>query len=235
MTARVALVSGGNSGIGVEVVRGLAQLGMVVYLGSRNLQRGEEALSSMADAGDIRCVALDLSDESTLRATLARIERDEGRLDILVNNAGASFSGNILEVEPSVVAESFQSNLHGPVRLTQLAVPLLKRGESPRIVNVSSEAGTFGYIANTDPKYVPYAYCGAKAALNAATVAFAVALQPFGMKVNAASPGLVNTRVSRFNGTRMPVDGARIILKLAMLGEDGPTGGFFNENGPVAW
>jgi NAD(P)-dependent dehydrogenase (short-subunit alcohol dehydrogenase family) len=232
---RIALVTGGNDGIGFEVVRALAQRGMTVHLGSRDPAKGAEAAARLAGEGDIRPVELDLTREATLTAAVAAIEAAHGRLDVLVNNAGAAFPGTVLDATPETIRESFEINLHGPMRLAQLAAPLLRRGEAPRIVNVSSGAGTFGFMASFDPAQVPYAYSTAKAALNAATVILAAALRPDGIKVNAANPGLVNTKLSRFAGRRIPADGARIIVELATLDDDGPTGGFFDEKGPAAW
>jgi NAD(P)-dependent dehydrogenase (short-subunit alcohol dehydrogenase family) len=233
--SKFALVTGGNSGIGFEVVRALARLGHVVYLGSRDTDRGRDAVSQLEGEGDIRLIRVDLQDPTTLQAAVDQIEAEAGRLDILVNNAGASYPGTALDAEADTIRESFEVNLHGPMHLTQLAMPLLRRSIAGRIVNVSSAAGTFAYMADSDPQRVPYAYAGAKAALNAATVMFAGALKADGIKVNAASPGLVNTRVSRFHGKRGPAEGARIIVELATLADDGPTGGFFGDAGPIAW
>ena len=143
-----------------------------------------------------------------------------------------------MPVETSRLA--METNAHGPARLIQLALPLLRASAGARVVNVSSTAGSMAAI--TDPRgalaaapYKPYAYCLSKIALNGVTVLFADDLKKDGIKVNAVCPGLVKSQVSHFMGTRGPDEGARIIVDLATIGDDGPTGGFFDENGPKPW
>jgi NAD(P)-dependent dehydrogenase (short-subunit alcohol dehydrogenase family) len=239
MTQRIALVSGANTGIGFEVVRSLAQLGMIVYLGSRDVTRGRDAAAALKGEGDIRLAILDLTDERTINFTVETIEKAHGRLDVLVNNAGVAFAGNVLDAAPEVIRESFEANLHGPVRLTQLAVPLLRKSDRGRVVNVSSGASLIAWLSNpgklAPQDQLPYTYCAAKAALNAATVMQAGILKADGIKVNAANPGHVKSQVSRFMGPKSPADGAKIIVHLATLDDDGPTGGFFDDKGPIAW
>lgn len=239
MTERVALVSGANTGIGFEVVRAFAKRGMIVYLGSRDPGKGQDAVAQLKGEGDIRLVALDVTNEATLRAAVDMITSEHGKLDVLVNNAGATLAGPVLDVTPEIVHESFETNCHGPVRLTQLAVPLLRRGENARIVFVSSSAGSLAWLSNPDPRIdpnqLPFAYCAAKAAINVATILFARALAPHRIKVNACNPGLVKSKVSRFQGTRTPEQGSQVIVHLATLNDDGPTGGFFNGQGAIPW
>jgi NAD(P)-dependent dehydrogenase (short-subunit alcohol dehydrogenase family) len=241
MDNRIALVTGGNVGIGFEVVRALAQRGMTVYLGSRNAERGQEAARALADEGDIRPLLLDTTDWATLEAAIETIGRAHGRLDVLVNNAGIAIDGkDAVEADPEIVRLTLETNVHGPARLTQLAVPLLRRSAAGRVVMVSSGAGSLTAIGAVSPAGAlalgkPYAYCLSKTAMNGVTVLFAGALRADGIKVNAASPGYVNSAISRFQGTRTPAQGAAIVVKLATLDDDGPTGGFFNDDGVVAW
>ncbi len=234
---KVALVTGGNSGIGFEVVRALALRGMTVWLGSRDRGKGEAAVADLADTGDVHLAVLDTVLPEGFQSVLDAIESKHGKLDVLVNNAGVSLHGNVLEVDPETVRQSFETNLHGPMRLTQLAVPLLRKSTDARIVNVSTHAAQFGFLANPPGSIpsgsLPYAYCVSKAALNAATVMFAEALLGDNIKVNACSPGLVKTQVSRFSGTRTPAQGAAIIIRLATEGEE--TGQFFDENCKMDW
>jgi NAD(P)-dependent dehydrogenase (short-subunit alcohol dehydrogenase family) len=240
MTQPIALVTGGNTGIGYEVVRALAKRGMTVYLGSRNSDRGSQAAAELKAEGDIRPLLLDVTDASHRQAALASIEAAHGRLDLLINNAGASLSGNALEVTPETLNESFEINAFGPLLLTQSAILLLRKSAHPRIVNVSSAAGSFGWLSNLDPRFdtlqMPYAYCAAKSAMNVGTLLLASALKPDGIKINSVSPGYVKSQVSRFMGTRTPAEGAQSVLRFAIMDDDGPTGGFFDEHGnPLSW
>ena len=240
MNQPIALVTGGNTGIGFEVVRGLAQRGMTVYLGSRNSDRGSRAAAELAGEGDIRPLLLDITDGGHRQAALATIEAAHGRLDLLVNNAGASLAGNALEVTPETLHESFEINAFGPLLLTQSAIPLLRKSAHPRIVNVSSAAGSFGWLSKLDPRFdasqMPYAYCAAKAAMNVGTLLLATALKADGIKINSVNPGHVKSQVSRFMGTKSPAEGAQSVLRFAIMEDDGPTGGFFDEHGdPLSW
>ncbi len=231
--ATVALVTGANTGIGFEAVRGLLQKGMTVYLAARDVTKGETATAELASEGDVRFVRIDTTDVSTFQPALDRIEAEQGKLDILVNNAGAAFSGSALDIDPEVLRTCLETNLHGPMQLTRQALPLLRKSDNARIVNVSSGAGRFDFMADPGPtvsNLVPYAYCMSKAAMNAATVMFAGALKDEGITVNACNPGYVNSLVSRFMGTRTPAQGAEIIIDLATTDSDA-TGKFFEYNG----
>lgn len=235
MAERIALVTGANKSIGLEVTRALARRGMIVYLGSRDAERGRAAAAALRDEGDVRYIPLDVTDEGTMRAALEIIEGAHGRLDVVVNNAGIAVEGgDALTSDPEILRLTFETNVHGPARLIQLATPLLRKSEAARVVNVSSGAGTFAYLANPKrPK--PYAYCLSKVALNGVTAMFADALRADGIKVNSANPGYVYSALSAFMGTRTPEQGAAIIVHLATLDADGPTGGFFDDAGSIAW
>jgi NAD(P)-dependent dehydrogenase (short-subunit alcohol dehydrogenase family) len=236
----VALVTGANTGIGFEAVRGLLHKGMTVYLAARDVARGEAAVAELANEGDVRFVRIDTTDEGTFQPALDLIEAEHGRLDVLVNNAGAAFPGNVLDIEPDVLRQCLETNLHGPVRLTQLALPLLRKSGNARIVMVSSGAGRFAFFEGGGGSKVlsglpPYGYGLSKAGMNVATALFAGALKDEGIRVNACNPGYVNSLVSRFMGTRTPAEGAEIIIQLATT--DSPeTGKFLDFDGrELSW
>jgi NAD(P)-dependent dehydrogenase (short-subunit alcohol dehydrogenase family) len=230
----VSLVTGGNSGIGYEVVRQLAEEGTVVYLGSRDLDKGIAAAAELSSAGDVRPIHLDLADEATLRSAVDQVEREQGRLDLLVNNAGIALS----EITREAIDTMFQTNLHGPVLFTQLCVPLLRKSAAGRVVNVSSAAGQFSFLASDrlkmDPEKLYYAYPVSKTALNGATVLLANALERDGIRVNACCPGMVATKLSRMQG-KSPAEGAALVVSVAKMSVDGPTGGFFDKTGRIGW
>ncbi len=241
---RVALITGANKGIGYEVARQLGQdHGMTVLVGARDPARGREAAGKLAALGiDARAVLLDVTDPANVEAVAGQIERDfGGRLDVLVNNAGVS-----LEYAPpsQTDLEKYQAthltNAFGPLVVTRAMLPLLKRSVAGRVVNMSSTLGSLAL--NSDPSS-PYAavrlvsYHSSKAALNMQTVLFAAELAAAGspVKVNSACPGYVATDLNNHQGPRTVEEGAREAVRLATLPADGPTGKFFDENGPVPW
>lgn len=236
----VVLVTGANTGIGFEAVRALLQKGLTVYLAARDNAKGEAATAELASEGQVHFVRIDTTDEATFKPALDRIEAEQGRLDVLVNNAGAAFPGNVLDIEPDVLRLCLETNLHGPVRLTQLALPLLRKSQSARIVMVSSGAGRFAFFEGGGGSKVlsgkpPYGYGLSKAGMNVATALFAGALKDEGIRVNACNPGYVNSLVSRFMGTRTPAQGAEIIVDLATTQSEA-TGKFFDYDGSeISW
>lgn len=245
----VALVTGANQGIGLQIAKELAGHGFTVLVGSRNLAKGEVAAKSVGS--DAHALELDVTQQSSIEAVASRIQRDFGRLDVLVNNAGIAHAGTpemtfeqILNAgRPSVVSLSevravFETNVFGAMALTQALLPLLREAPAGRIVNVSSEVGSL--TKQTDPTN-PYrsihsgAYSPSKTTLNALTVAFANELMTTRIKVNAACPGFTATNLNKFQGARSVEQGARQAVRLALLGGDGPTGSFSNEDGPLPW
>ena len=239
MKGQIALVTGANTGVGFEVVRALARKGMTVYLGSRDEKKGRKAVEELAHDGDVRLATVDMTDEQSLQAIVDRIAKEHGRLDSLVNNAGIAFEDMVLTAKPDAIRESMEVNLHGPMRLAILALDLLRKSEQARIVNVSSRTSLIHWIQSPDPRSapdrIPYSYSLSKAAQNAATIMLANALKAEGIKVNAGTPGYVKSQLSRFMGTKSAADGARIIVELATLGPDGPTCGFFDDEGQLEW
>lgn len=232
MTAQqIAIVTGANRGIGLEVVRQLAQIGMMVILGSRDLDKGKAAAAELANEGlQVYPRLLDVTNIDTIQQLAAQVEQF-GHLDVLVNNAGILYD---TWQQPSTanletVLEAIDTNTLGPWRLCQAFVPWLRRSQHGRIVNVSSGAGSLVSMDDTTP-----AYSVSKAALNALTRTLAAELKPAGILVNAVCPGWVATDMGG-SGGRPVEDGAASVVWAATLPKDGPTGGFFRDGQPVPW
>jgi NAD(P)-dependent dehydrogenase (short-subunit alcohol dehydrogenase family) len=238
---RIALVTGANKGIGLEVARQLGHAGFRILLGARDEGRGREAAKGLQAEGiDVRHVAVDLGDTASLAAAAADIEANEGRIDVLVNNAAIALQNDGLPgtVDLDAVRQTFETNFFGTVAVTQALLPLVKRSKAGRIVNVSSGLGSI--TLNNDPSW-DYAavkflgYNGSKAALNMFTVLLAAELREHGIKVNAADPGYTATDLNGHSGHQTIPEGAAEAIRLALLPDDGPTGGFFNSEGAEPW
>jgi len=245
----VALVTGANKGIGLQIAKDLAARGCTVLVGSRDLHRGEMAARAVGAQG--RALQLDVTSRTSIAAAVERIRKEFGRLDVLVNNAAiANTAGPDLSFEelleagrPSVVdlddvRAVFETNVFGVIAVTQAMLPFLREAPAGRIVNVSSEVGSL--TKQTDPtnphrSITSASYVPSKTALNAITVAFAKELEPTRIKVNAACPGFTATDLNRFRGVRSVEQGAREPVRLALLEANGPTGSFSNEEGPLPW
>jgi NAD(P)-dependent dehydrogenase (short-subunit alcohol dehydrogenase family) len=237
---RVAVVTGANKGIGLEIARQLAREGIRVYLGARDEGRGRAAAEKLRAEGlDARPLALDVTDPVSCAEAAKTVERDAGRLDILVNYAGfAVDDGPPTRVSMDAVLRTYDTNVFGPVRVIQALLPLLRKAPAGRIVNLSSSLGSMA--RNSDPRWefagVKFlAYNSSKSALNAITVQLAHDLRATPIKVNAADPGYVATDMNRNQGVRSVEQGAATPVRLALLPADGPTGGFFDDEGPVPW
>ena len=240
----VALITGANKGIGYEIARQLgADHGMTVLVGARDAARGQEAAQRLTAGGiDARFVPLDVTDPASVEAAARLIERDfGGRLDVLVNNAGVSME----YVPPSQTdlakfKATYETNVFGPFLVTKAMLPLLEASAAGRVVNVSSSLGSL--TKNSDPAWEYAAvkllsYNSSKAALNMQTVLLAAELAGKGsaVKVNSVCPGYVATDLNNHQGPRTVEQGARAPVRLATLPADGPTGGYFNEDGPIPW
>jgi NAD(P)-dependent dehydrogenase (short-subunit alcohol dehydrogenase family) len=225
----ISLITGANKGIGFETARQLADLGHIVYIGARDPERGQMA----AEAIGARFVQLDVTDDSSVRDALAAIEAREGRLDVLIHNAGVLPT----EMDGPTALHAFDTNAVGIVRVTEAALPLLRKSENPNVVTVSSTAGSFWAVTNPErPEFnLPLAlYSASKAAATMLTVQYAKS-QP-GIKFNALEPGTTATDMTAAFGVGRSVDeSARIVVRLATLGADGPTGTLQDENGNVPW
>jgi NAD(P)-dependent dehydrogenase (short-subunit alcohol dehydrogenase family) len=232
--ADIALVTGANKGLGKEIVRQLAEYGMRVYLGARDEARGLEAVASLAAAGDIRFVQLDVTDPASVVAAVARIEAESGRLDVLVNNAGISTeaSRTVTEITVDQMRAAFEVNLFGVVTVTAACLPLLRRSGNGRIVNMASRLGSLTALSAPDSRQRQMgalAYSSSKAALNVLTLLYSEALKADGIQVNSATPGRVDTGIGAGtdrSGGRSLAEGVATPVFLATLPPNSLTGEF---------
>ncbi len=238
MTQTIALVTGANKGLGRETVRRLAGSGWRVFLAARDKSRGEAAAAELAAAGlDVRFVALDVTSDESVAAAVDSVRTEAGHLDVLINNAGIGGPRAApSETGPDDLREVFETNVFGPIRVTNAFLPLLRRSGLPRIVMVSSGVGSIATI--TDPKWagmLPPAlgYPSTKAALNMLTVMYASELDT--MKVNAVDPGYTATDLNGHSGFQTVTEGTDAIVAMATVGHDGPSGGFFDRAGAAPW
>lgn len=245
---QVALVSGANKGIGLQIAKDLVTKGFTVLVGSRHLENGKLAVNDIGEGA--YALQLDVTDQHSITAAAEHIEQEYGRLDVLINNAGISHAGRsegdfpesvqsgLLTVAPMEdIRVVFETNVFGVIALTQAMLPLLHQSPAGRIVNIGSSGGSLTWNSNPDnPHRAMFGtYSSSKSALHAITLAFAFALESTPIKVNIACPGFTSTALNNFAGTRSVEEGAREAVRLAMLGSDGPTGTFSDENGTVAW
>ncbi|MDH2430496.1 SDR family oxidoreductase [Sphaerisporangium sp. TRM90804] len=239
---RIALVTGANKGIGYEIAAGLGALGWTVGVGARAQEPREAAVEKLrAEGVDAFGVPLDVTDDASVAAAAELVGERAHRLDVLVNNAGVT--GGLPQepttVDPAVVRVAVETNVIGVIRVTNAMLPLLRRSASPRIVNMSSTVGSLtrqtasGGELTSGPLSV--AYSPSKTFLNAVTVQYARELRDTNILINAGCPGYCATDLNGFRGVRTPEQGAAIAIRLATLPDDGPTGGFFEDAGPVPW
>ena len=231
---KIALVTGGNRGLGFETCRQLAQLGMSVILSARDISKGEKAAKQLSDIGlDVVFYQLDVSDQSHINRISEQIIQQFTRLDVLVNNAAILYDTwqNAINADLEVVNQAIITNLFGPWRLSQICIPLMKRNKYGRIVNVSSGAGSLHYMNGGGG--TP-AYSVSKAALNALTRILAAELRGNGILINSVDPGWVATDMGG-RGGRPVEDGAKGIVWAATLLDNGPSGGFFFDGKPAPW
>jgi NAD(P)-dependent dehydrogenase (short-subunit alcohol dehydrogenase family) len=233
---KVALVTGANKGIGYAIASELAARGLTVLVGARDAARGEAAAKRIA--GDSRPIELDVTRADSIAAAATRIRRELGRLDILVNNAGIAVFGTASAASLDDIRAVFETNVFGVIAVTQALLPLLRESPAGRIVNLSSRIGSLSVI--TDPAFPMrgiggVAYGPSKSALNAITVAFAQELADTKIKVNLACPGYTATDLNGNSGPRTVSEAAQEPVRLALLGPDGPSGTFSNDDGSIPW
>ncbi|WP_200820097.1 MULTISPECIES: SDR family oxidoreductase [unclassified Azospirillum] len=238
---KIALVTGANKGIGFEIARQLAEAGVTVLMGARDLRRGENAAITLTQAGlPVETIEIDLNRDSTITAAAAAISSRHGRLDILVNNAGIvdAEDGPPTAATIGAARRLMETNFLGTLAVTQAMLPLLRRSTAGRIVNLSTTLGSLA--VNGDPTSPYYearliGYNASKAALNMLTVQLAAELKDTSIVVNAVAPGYVQTDLTGGNGFMMPTEGARLPVQYALLGPDAVSGRFVAPEGAVSW
>ena len=238
--SKSVLITGANKSIGFESARRLGEAGYRVWLGARDVARGQAAAETLSALGhDVRFLQLAVDDDASVQAAADRVTRDDGKLDALINNA--AIPGSYAEPIDETLADIrhvYDVNVFGPIAVTKAFLPLLQAAGSANVVNVSSGLGSLSLMA--DQSYLFYGanllgYNSSKAALNGVTISLAKALAPLGIRVNSANPGYVKTDFNGHRGHRSVEEAAEIIVRLATAGADGPTGGFFDDEGVLAW
>jgi NAD(P)-dependent dehydrogenase (short-subunit alcohol dehydrogenase family) len=237
---RTALVTGANKGIGREIARRLAELHYIVWLGCRDAGRGDEAAAALREeGGDVRLLPLDVADDESVMRAAAALGRQTERLDILVNNAGIAGEGAAPSAASIEAMKAiYEVNVFGAVRVTQAFLPLVRAAPAGRIVMMSSYLGSLSRLsdpAHAFHRFNPLAYNSSKSALNAVTVMFARELRDGPIKVNAAAPGYTATDLNEHTGARTVAEAAEIAVRLATLADDGPTGGYFDDQRSLPW
>lgn len=238
--SRIALVTGANQGIGLQIAKDLAANGLTVLLASRNLERGQAAAQTIE--GHVHPIQLDVTDPVSIQAAATQVEQQFGRLDILINNAAISrANGPEAETMQDYIKRSratlisvdevrtiWETNVFGVLSVTQAFVPLLRKSTAASIVNVSSGLGSLTFNSTPNPYRGTFnpGYGASKTALNAITLAFAIDLEAEGIKVNAVTPGFTSTALNNFEGTETVEQGAAEAVRVALLGGDGPSGTF---------
>jgi len=235
----IALVTGANKGIGFETARGLGVKGIVVLIGARDESRGQAAAGKLKAEGiDARAIQLDVTSQDSIARAAGKIQQEFGRLDVLVNNAGIAEWGSPSEIDLAKVREVYETNVFGPMAVIKTMLPLLRQSPRGRIVNVSSHLGSLALAADPSSpmsKFLALGYCTSKSALNSLTLQFANELRQTPIKVNAICPGYCATDLNNNSGPRSAAQGAVAAVRYATLADDGPTGGFFDEDGVVGW
>lgn len=242
---KLALITGANKGIGFEMSRQLAGKGVKVLMGGRNMDRVHAAVEKLQAEGlDVQEVQIDVTDSDQIASLKEKITGGYGHLDILINNAGIAhqdeplFANSAATVPIKAVRETFDVNFFGLVELTQSLLPLIRKSPAGRIVNMSSMLGSMGL--HTDPgagidQIKPLAYDASKAAVNMFTIHLAAQLKDTPIKVNSAHPGWVKTDMGGDEAPMEVEDGAKTGVTLALLGDDGPSGGFFHMGEAMPW
>ncbi|MBO0813461.1 MAG: SDR family oxidoreductase [Microlunatus sp.] len=235
--AQIALITGANKGIGFEIARLLGERGVTVIVSARDPDRGKAAAAKLGQP----FVQLDVTDPSSIEAAAQWIDQKYQTLDILVNNAGIAVpetEGRPSSTSLETVRRVYETNVFGVVAVTNAMLPLLLKSPAGRIVNQSSERGSMTMALDSDGPIWPLnnlPYHSSKAALNMITVAYARQLWGTPVKVNVAAPGWCETDATGHQGLKTAAEGAEVAVGLATLDDNGPTGGFFRDDGPVPW
>jgi NAD(P)-dependent dehydrogenase (short-subunit alcohol dehydrogenase family) len=240
MSSKIAFITGGNRGIGLETARELGARGYTVVIGARDPQSAEAAVQSLRDHQiTAEAIPYDAEKPATDQTVLAHLTRRYGKLDVLVNNAAMAqeevVSRSVLTVDQETLERTFAVNLFAVVRLTRTLLPLIHKSDAGRIVNVSSILASLTIQSNPDSPAKPFAYDASKTALNAFTVHLADALRATPIKVNSIHPGWVKTEIGGPHATDDLPGSAQTTVRLATLPPTGPTGGFFHKDSPLPW
>ena len=241
---KVAFITGANRGIGFETSKKLAEIGIKVILGSRDLNKGKKAIEDLATLGiKADLIKYDAFDLDAPKKVYDYISEKYKKLDILINNAGVLLTGNLFVTNSSTVTDkdvkdTFQTNLFSVISLTQKLLPLIKKSDAGRIVNVSTILSSLTLHTAKDSPITPakeFAYNASKTALNAYTIHLALELKDTKIKVNSGHPGWVKTELGGPNAPMDVKDSYKTSLRLATLSEDGPSGGLFHEDDIIPW
>jgi NAD(P)-dependent dehydrogenase (short-subunit alcohol dehydrogenase family) len=240
-SGKIAFITGANKGIGYEVARQLGKQSITVLLGARNPELGRKAEETLKAEGiDAHFVQLEVTDEASVKKAAETVAAEYGKVDILINNAGIFLQndGPPSVADMAAVRKTIEVNVYGALYVTQAFVPLVKKCDAGRIVNVSSGLGSLTW--NADPNWAfsgfkPVGYNGSKAMLNMITVMLAYELRDTNIKVNAANPGYTATDINGNSGTQTVEEGAAETVRLALLDEDGPTGSFSETGQIIPW
>ncbi|WP_158799273.1 SDR family oxidoreductase [Pedobacter sp. L105] len=233
---KTVLITGANKSIGFETARQLLQQGYYVYLGCRNLEKGQQAVDQLKSEGltQVEPIEIDVNQIESIRSAREAFGRKNTKLDVLINNAGiaGSFPQPALETDTNEFKHVFETNFFGVIEVTQAFIDLLKASSEPRIVNVTSGLGSLNLHSDPSWKYYaikPAVYVASKAALNAYTIVLAYELRDT-FKINAVDPGYTATDFNHHRGPGTVPDAAARVVKAALLGADGPTGQFFSDD-----
>lgn len=241
MKKRTVLITGANKSIGFETARELGQLGFKVWLGCRDAARGQEAVSLLLSEGiEARLAIIDVTEQESIDAAVGQIKSDDGKLDVLINNAAIPGTWPIAPESQSIsdIMTIYNTNVFGVIRVTQAFLPLLKLGDEPRIIMVSSGLGSLQWVSDKSHPYSQVAalgYTSSKTALNGVTVAFANALSEHGISVNAVDPGYTATDFNGHTGYRTVSEAARGIVWLAAEASQTITAGFYFDGKRAPW
>jgi NAD(P)-dependent dehydrogenase (short-subunit alcohol dehydrogenase family) len=246
LVGKVALITGGNRGIGLQTARDLGKLGVTVVIGARNLEKGNEAVETLRSENiQAENIILDVNKPEDHESAYHYFQDKYGRLDILINNAGVQFEvedlapmNNVLSISQDVLRATFEANYFNVVAITQKLLPLIRKSSAGRIVNVSSILGSLTLQGNPEsPIYGSklLAYNSTKSALNMFTIQLAEALKDTPIKVNSVHPGWVKTKLGGKYANTEVEDSSKASVKAATLSDDGPSGSFFDKDNELPW